>query len=140
MRAMDRPYSSPLKRLRSVKLRPTRQRLTLAKLLFDSGENRHVTAESLHEETMRSDTRVSLATVYNALHQFTRAGLLREIIVESGKTYFDTNTCVHHHFFDAANGTLTDIDADEVQLVSVPATPDGVHIDRVEVIFQVKAT
>src|SRR3989442_522226 len=95
-----RPYAQALERLRRVGLRPTRQRLALAKLLFEQGD-RHVTAERLHEEAGAAKVRVSLATVYNSLHQFTQLGLLREVVVEAGRSYFDTNTSDHHHFFFA---------------------------------------
>ena len=84
-------------------LRPTRQRLALAKLLFE-GEDRHVTAEQLHSEAHAANIRVSLATVYNTLHQFTEAELMREVVVESGRSYFDTNIADHYHFFDEDEG------------------------------------
>ena len=90
-----RPYSDFIERIRSVGLRPTRQRLALAKLLF-RGEDRHVTAENLHKETKSENMRVSLATVYNTLHQFKEAGLLREISIDGSRSYFDTNTKNHH--------------------------------------------
>ena len=90
--------SIALERLRAAGLRPTRQRLGLARLLLENGD-RHVTAEQLHGEAATSAIPVSLATVYNTLHQFTEAGLLREVVVEPGRSYFDTNTADHHHFF-----------------------------------------
>ena len=94
-----RPYAQVLDRLKSVGLRPTRQRLALAKLLFED-ESRHVTAEQLHGEAIDAGIKVSLATVYNSLHQFTKAKLLREVVVESGRAYFDTNTSDHHHLLN----------------------------------------
>src|SRR3546814_11565190 len=89
----DRPYSALVQRLKTAGLRPTRQRLALAKLLFEApgGSDRHITAEQLHAEAVADNVRVSLATIYNSLHQFTTAGLLREVVVESGRSYFDTN-------------------------------------------------
>ena len=93
-----RPYSGVISRLKNAGLRPTRQRIALAKLLLES-DNRHVTAEALHEEAKRAGVSVSLATVYNALHQFTDAGLMREVVVDSGRSFFATNTSDHHHFF-----------------------------------------
>src|SRR5688572_8837879 len=102
-----RPYSLIIERLRGAGLRPTRQRLALAKLLFDGGD-RHVTAEKLHGEALGANIRVSLATVYNTLHQFTDAGLLREIAVDASCSYFDTNISSHHHFFHEASGRLED--------------------------------
>ena len=94
----NRPYKKVLDRLRAAGLRPTRQRLALAKLLFEGGD-RHVTAEMLHSEARTASIRVALATVYNTLHQFTAAELLREIVVDSQRSYFDTNMADHHHFF-----------------------------------------
>src|SRR5216110_328279 len=87
-----------VERLRRVGLRPTRQRVALARLLFNGGD-RHVTAEQLHGEAAAAAIRVSLATIYNTLHQFTDRGLLREVVVEAGRSYFDTNIDDHHHFF-----------------------------------------
>src|SRR5271167_4243542 len=92
------PWHDVLALLRQVKLRPTRQRMALGWLLFAKGD-RHLTAEMLYEEANRAKIAVSLATVYNTLHQFTGAGLLREVAVNGSKTYFDTNVSDHHHFF-----------------------------------------
>ena len=131
-----RPYSRVLDRLRSAELRPTRQRLALARLLFENGD-RHVTAERLHEEALSVDVRVSLATVYNTLHQFTSAGLLREIVVDGTRSYFDTNTNDHHHFYFEGNGRLEDIPADRISVSDLPAPPTGTTISRVDVIVRV---
>ncbi|MBI5165323.1 MAG: transcriptional repressor [Magnetospirillum sp.] len=132
-----RPYSQALDRLRASGLRPTRQRLALARLLFD-GCDRHLSAEQLHTEALGSNIRVSLATVYNTLHQFTAAGLLREIVVDAGRSYFDTNVSDHHHFFFEKSGKLTDIPAEMVGLTRIPEAPDGLKISRVEVIVRVE--
>jgi len=131
-----RPYSQALDRLRAVGLRPTRQRLALARLLFDGGD-RHISAEQLHSEAMAGNIRVSLATVYNTLHQFTEAGLLREIVVESGRSYFDTNTSDHHHFFYEKTSQLCDIPPDLIAVTRVPSAPAGHTIRRVDVIVRV---
>jgi Fur family transcriptional regulator, iron response regulator len=133
-----RPYSSALDRLRRVGLRPTRQRLALARLLFE-GCFRHVTAEQLHGEAQASGVRVSLATVYNTLHQFTAAGLLAEVVVEPGRSYFDTNVDDHHHFFFEDTGQLLDIPGDRVIVNALPPAPDGTAIRRVDVIIRVAA-
>lgn len=127
-----------LKRLRSVGLRPTRQRIALARLLFDSGVDRHVTAEQLHGEAQGAAIRVSLATVYNTLHQFTAAGLLREVVVEPGRSYFDTNVDDHHHFFCESTGMLQDIPGDSVVVGCLPQPPSGTEIRRVDVIIRVR--
>ena len=124
-------------RVRGAGLRPTRQRLSLARLLFESG-NRHVTAEQLHGEAKAADIPVSLATVYNTLNQFTRAGLLREVVVEPGRSYFDTNIDDHHHFYFEDSGELRDIPSDEVCLSDLPQPPAGTRIERVDVILRVQ--
>ena len=133
----DRPYTNVLQRLRAAGLRPTKQRLALGRLLFD-GPPRHVTAEQLHGEVGDGNVRVSLATVYNTLHQFTQAGLLREVVVEPNRSYFDTNTSEHHHFYAPDEGGLTDIPAEHVQLGDIPPAPPGTEIERVDVIVRVK--
>ena len=130
-------YSQALDRLRASGLRPTRQRLALAKLLFD-GYDRHVTAETLHSASAASDMQVSLATVYNTLHQFTEAGLLREIVVDAGRSYFDNNISDHHHFFHERTGNLTDIPGAAVVVAQLPPAPQGTRIARVDVIVRIE--
>lgn len=125
-------------RLRSAGLRPTRQRLALGALLFGGGRDRHVTAEQLHAEVAARGSRVSLATVYNALNQFTAAGLLREVVVGPGRLYFDTNTGDHHHFYVENDGTLLDIPADRVAIARLPSAPDGMRLERVDVVVRVR--
>jgi len=135
-KARERPYSSVIQKLRHVGLRPTRQRLALAKFLFE-GPNRHVTAEMLHEEAAQAKINISLATVYNSLHQFTNAGLLREVVVDSGRAYFDTNISDHHHYFMAENGCLEDIPEGTIDFNILPSAPPGKKISRIEVIIHV---
>ncbi|MBL4720294.1 MAG: transcriptional repressor [Alphaproteobacteria bacterium] len=132
-----RPYASSIERLKSVQLRPTRQRMALARLLFES-EDRHVTAEQLHAEALAAKVQVSLATVYNTLHQFTSAGLMREVVVETGRSYFDTNTTDHYHFFEADTAVLRDIPSESIELRSLPKAPPGREIDRVDIIVRLK--
>ena len=131
-----RPYTQVLDRLRTAGLRPTRQRLALAKLLFEGGD-RHVTAEMLHAEAQAAAIRVSLATVYNTLHQFTAAGLLREIVVDSQRSYFDTNMADHHPFFFEDSSQLEDIPGHEVVVAQLPAPPKGKTVKRVDIILRV---
>lgn len=133
----ERPYTHVLDQLRGAGLRPTRQRLALAKLLFDSGD-RHVTAESLHAEAQDQNIRVSLATVYNTLHQFTSSGLLREIVVDASRSYFDTNTSNHHHFYRESQHMLMDIPANDIDVANLPVPPEGMEIDRVDVVVRLK--
>lgn len=132
-----RPYCGAIERLRAAGLRPTRQRLALARLLFDGGD-RHVTAEQLHAEAAAARAPVSLATVYNTLHQFVDAGLLREVVAEPGRSYFDTNTRSHHHFYFIDSGRLQDIPADGIALAGLPPAPPGSDIERVDVIVRVR--
>ncbi|XWN34555.1 MAG: Fur family transcriptional regulator [Devosia sp.] len=123
--------------LKTAGLRPTRQRLALGSILFGRG-NRHVSAEALHEEAVGARVPVSLATVYNTLHQFTEVGLLREIAVDGTKTYFDTNTSDHHHFFDETSGVVSDIPDKGLTLSSVPEAPEGMEISRIDVVVRIR--
>ncbi len=136
---MARPYTQVLERLRAAGLRPTRQRLALARLLFDGGD-RHVTAEILHREALDAAVRVSLATVYNTLHQFTAAGLLLNIVVDSQRSYFDTNTSDHHHFFFESSGRLDDIPGEQIVLARLPDPPKGTRVKRVDVVVRLDDT
>ena len=135
----ERKYRELIEQLKTAGLRPTRQRLALGRLLY--GENgdieRHVTAEQLHAEAMSAGVRESLATVYNTLHQFTEAKLLREVVVEPGRSYFDTNVDDHHHFYFEQSGRLQDIPSEELELKSMPEPPAGGRIRRVDVILRV---
>jgi Fur family iron response transcriptional regulator len=129
--------SLALRRLRAANLRPTRQRVALASLLLENGD-RHVTAEQLHGEALAAGIRVSLATVYNTLHQFTDSGLLHEVVVEPGRSYFDTNISDHHHFFCEATGMLQDIPGQDLTVSRLPLPPRGTEIRRVDVIIRVR--
>ena len=134
---LERPYSKPLEQLSSVGLRPTSQRMILAKLLFD-GTRRHVTAEMLHDEVLKSQKKVSLATIYNTLHLFTKLDLLREIIVDSDCSYFDTNTTNHYHFYREDTRELIDIDGSDIQIGHLPKPPEGSQITRVDMVVRTK--
>ena len=114
------PISAVKSRLRSVGLRPTRQRMALGWLLFAKGD-RHVSAEMLYEEALRAREPLSLATVYNTLRQFSEAGLLRQVSVSGPKTFFDTNVSEHHHFYNEDDETVTDIPGSMIQVC--PTTP-----------------
>ena len=123
------------KRVREAGLRPTRQRVALANLLFAKGD-RHLSAEELHEEAVAAGVPVSLATVYNSLHQFTEAGLLRILAVEGSKTYFDTNTSDHHHFFIEGENKVFDIASGPVKVLNLPEPPEGMEIANVDIVVQ----
>jgi Fur family transcriptional regulator, iron response regulator len=124
-------------RLRKADLRPTRQRVALANLLFAKG-GRHLTAEDLHEEARQARIPVSLATVYNTLHQFTSAGLLRIVAAEGARTYFDTNVSDHHHFIVEGDNTVIDIDGARVTVNNLPEPPEGMEIAHVDVIVRLR--
>ncbi|WP_105383879.1 iron response transcriptional regulator IrrA [Neorhizobium alkalisoli] len=124
-------------RLRHSGLRPTRQRVALADLLFAKGD-RHLTVEELHEEATAAGVPVSLATVYNTLHQFTEAGMIRVLAVESAKTYFDTNISDHHHFFVEGRNEVMDIPVSNLEIGNLPEAPDGMEIAHVDVIIRLR--
>jgi Fur family iron response transcriptional regulator len=134
---MARTTARTMERLRHAGLRPTRQRVELGGLLFGDCD-RHVTAENLHDEVTKAGLKVSLATVYNTLHQFTQAGLLRQVIVDAARSYFDTNTGDHQHFFLENEGLLIDIPGETIAVAGVPAPPPGLCVDRVDVVVRVK--
>lgn len=123
--------------LRMAGLRPTRQRIALAKLLF-SGTPRHASAEQLHLEAEAAGMRVSLATVYNALHQFRSAGLLREISIDATRSYFDTDTSNHHHFFVEGEERVIDIPSNLIDVVGLPDPPKGMEISHVDIVVRVR--
>lgn len=121
-------------------LRPTRQRLTLAALLVGDGKDRHVTAESLFASVQETGERVSLATVYNTLRAFCDAGLLQEVTVDGSRSYFDTKTHDHPHFYWEEDGRLTDAPADQLQIASLPDIPEGAEIASVDVVIRLRKT
>jgi Fur family iron response transcriptional regulator len=126
-----------VERLRAAGLRPTRQRVALARLLLENG-NRHVTAEQLHSEALAAAIPVSLATVYNTLHQFIDCGILRELVIEPGRSYFDTNLDDHHHFYCESTGLLQDIPGEMVIVGRLPQPPVGAEISRIDVVIRIR--
>jgi Fur family iron response transcriptional regulator len=129
--------TTALERLRAAGLRPTRQRVALAGLLLENG-NRHVTAEQLHSEALAAAIPVSLATVYNTLHQFIDCGILRELVIEPGRSYFDTNLDDHHHFYCESTGLLQDIPGELVMVGRLPQPPAGAEISRIDVVIRIR--
>ena len=125
--------------LESAGVRPTRQRVTLASLLLREGIDRHVTAETLFEEARHMDETVSLATVYNALHLFRDAGLLREINADGQRSWFDTRVEEHPHFFWEDCGEISDAPSETLQLTGLPEPPKGTRISEVDVIIRLKS-
>ena len=131
------PWHDVKTMLRDVGLRPTRQRMALGWILFGKGD-RHLTAEMLYEEASKAKVPVSLATIYNTLHQFTDVGLLRQVAVDGSKTYFDTNVSAHHHFFVEGENALLDIPETSVVFGAAPTPPEGYEIARVDVVVRLR--
>ncbi len=131
------PWHDVKAMLRQVGLRPTRQRMALGWILFGKGD-RHLTAEMLYEEATRAKVPVSLATIYNTLHQFTQVGLLRQVAVDGSKAYFDTNVTAHHHFFVEGEDEVLDIPGAEVIIGKTPMPPEGFEIARVDVVVRLR--
>jgi Fur family iron response transcriptional regulator len=131
------PWHDVKSMLRHVGLRPTRQRMALGWILFAKGD-RHLTAEMLYEEATKAKVPVSLATVYNTLHQFTDVGLLRQVAVDGSKTYFDTNVSDQHHFFVEGENELVDIPSAEVVVGNTPEAPEGYEVARVDIVVRLR--
>lgn len=131
------PWHDVKSMLRHVGLRPTRQRMALGWILFAKGD-RHLTAEMLYEEATKAKVPVSLATVYNTLHQFTDVGLLRQVAVDGSKTYFDTNVSDHHHFFVEGENELVDIPSTDVMVGNTPKAPEGYEIARIDIVVRLR--
>ncbi|WP_218119574.1 iron response transcriptional regulator IrrA [Roseospirillum parvum] len=123
--------------LRRHGLRPTRQRIALANLLFQPG-GRHLSAEVLHDDAKQAGIQVSQATIYNTLNQFTEAGLLREVVVDPTRAYFDTTTTPHHHYFFEDSGHLEDVPDGLIPHIPTPPAPEGCKVTQVEVVVRVR--
>ena len=127
------------KKLRSSGLRPTKQRVEIAKFLFDRDKTFHFTVEGLENHlAKKTSSKIALATIYNTVHAFKRAGHLNEVDVRGKKTYFDTNVKNHHHFYDNETSELIDIDASEIVIQKIPKAPNGKKIKNVEVFINLK--
>ena len=128
-----------LKKLRSSGLRPTKQRVEIAKFLFEREKTFHFTVESLNKLlTKKSASKIALATIYNTVYAFKTAGHLSEVEVRGNKTYFDTNVSNHHHFYDSDTSELIDIDANDIIIQKIPKAPNGKKIKNVEVFINLK--
>ena len=128
-----------LKKLRSSRLRPTKQRVEIAKFLFEREKTFHFTVESLNKLlTKKSTSKIALATIYNTVHAFKAAGHLSEVEVRGNKTYFDTNVSNHHHFYDSDTSELIDIDSNDIIIQKIPKAPNGKKIKNVEVFINLK--
>ena len=126
-------------KLRSSGLRPTKQRLKLAEFLFNREKTFHFSVEKLDKAINKknSEDKIALATIYNTVHAFKKAGHLKEILIKEGKNYFDTNTSSHHHFYDEVSNELTDIENNKIELKKFPIAPKGKSIKDVNVIISI---
>ncbi|MCC2096112.1 MAG: transcriptional repressor [Hyphomicrobiales bacterium] len=131
------PVSEVRHKLKSAGLVPTRQRIAIGWLLFGKGD-RHFTADTLFEETRSTGSKLSLATIYNTLTQFKSAGLIREVATYGGKTWFDTQTGPHYHFFDEEQGKMTDIPIEMLTPIAAPQVPEGMELVGVDVVVRVR--
>ncbi len=128
-----------LKKLRSSGLRPTKQRVEIAKFLFERDKTFHFTIESLDKLlAKKTSSKFALATIYNTVHAFKEAGHLSEVEVRGNKSYFDTNVSNHHHFYDRETSELIDIDENEIVIQKIPKAPNGKKIKNVEVFINLK--
>ena len=128
-----------LKKLRSSGLRPTKQRVEIAKFLFERDKTFHFTIESLDKLlAKKTSSKFALATIYNTVHAFKEAGHLSEVEVRGNKSYFDTNVSNHHHFYDSETAELIDINANDIVIQKIPKAPNGKKIKNVEVFINLK--
>ena len=126
-------------KLRSSGLRPTKQRILLAKKLFERDKTFHFTVETLNQEVNKNGpSKISLATIYNTVEAFTKAGHIKEILTSKSKSYYDTNIKSHHHFYDEVTKELTDINYNQVKLSKVPTPPKGKKIKNLEVVIRIQ--
>ena len=135
---MANDFTPYIDRLRASGLRPTKQRLTICKVLFDRKETFHFTIDKLKKKIEKSTkSRISLATVYNTVHAFKNHGYLKEISLQGNKTFFDTNATSHHHFYDQDNGDLMDIKNEDIHISKIPSAPKNKKINEIEVTISV---
>ena len=128
-----------INRLRASGLRPTKQRVAICKVLFDRKETFHFTIDKLKKIIEKNTNgKISLATLYNTIHAFKNNGYLKEILLHGNKTFFDTNSKNHHHFFDQQTGDLFDIKDEDILLSKMPAAPKGKKIKNVEVTVSIE--
>ena len=135
---MINDFSHYINRLRSSGLRPTKQRISICKVLFDGKKTFHFTIDNLKKKIEKNTkNKVSLATVYNTVHAFKNSGYLKEISLQGNKTFFDTNSTRHHHFYDQDTGVLMDIKNEDIYVSKVPHAPKGKKIKEIEVTVSV---
>ena len=128
-----------INKLRGSGLRPTKQRILIAKSLFENNKTFHFTVETLDQKiNKKGNKKISLATIYNTVEAFTNAGYLKEILTSKNKSHYDTNIKSHHHFYDEETKELTDIHYNQVKLSKVPMPPKGKKIKNLEVVIRIQ--
>ena len=130
-------YNMALRKIKESGIIPTKQRRVLAKILFEKG-NRHISAENLFDEVKREDRKISMATIYNTLKQFTNLGLIREIVVDKNKSLYDTNNKPHYHLYIEDEGKVHDIPTDNINL-NLPSVPACLNLHNIDVIVRVRS-
>jgi len=136
MRSYCESVSDVVRVLKEHGVGPTRQRVVIARVLFSRAQ--HFSAEEIWERVKGLEPATSRATVYNTLNLFSTRGLIREVVAHPGKVYYDSNTSPHHHFYDVDTGKLMDIGSQEIEIGRLPAAPDGMVAEGVEVIVRVR--
>ena len=137
-KVMERLAPTAAERAAKAPAGKERELIEAQEILFGAGD-RHITAEQLHAEAVAARVPVSLATVYNTLNQFTEAGLLREVAIEGDRTYFDTNTSNHYHYYVEHEGRLFDIESTDLAIKGLPEPPPGMEVGRIDIIVRLKA-
>jgi len=139
---MDKKPTPPMSdvaidsRLRAHDITPTQQRVDIARILF--ARPQHLSADQVLSIVNQQTQVVSKATIYNTLNLFARKGLVREVIVDPSKVFYDSNVSDHHHFYNVDSGELVDIESDELKLDQLPTLPDGTEADGVDIIIRVR--
>ena len=129
-------YNQAVKKLSNIGLRPTKQRMILIKLLFENPD-RHISAEELHQEVKKEDRKISLATIYNTLKQFTKVGLLKELVVDQNKSIYCTNHDPHYHLYIENEGKVVDIPQKNIDL-NIPSIPACLSLHNIDVVVRVR--
>ena len=129
-------YHQAMKKIESSGIRPTKQRRVLAKILFEKG-NRHLSADELFHDVKKEDRKISMATVYNTLKQFTSLGLVREVVVDQNKSLYCTNHKSHYHLYIEDEGKIVDIPTKNIDL-NIPSIPACLQLHNIDVIVRIR--
>ena len=131
-------FNDAINKLKSKGIRPTKQRMILAKLLFENGD-RHISAEEIYEELKKEDRKISLATIYNTLKQFTNIGLLKELVIDQNKSIYCSNHDSHYHLYIENEGKIVDIPQKNIDL-NIPQIPACLNFHNIDIIVKIRTT